>query len=74
MPWNKNAVSDLGPIYAHGTEFRAHIQFRGDAGEKKHIYGPSRGSQNDAQKDLDQIRAAGSIGATRQTILNIRPC
>ena len=65
MPWNKNAVSDLGTIDAHGTEFRAHIQFRGDAGEKKHIYGPSR-SRNEAQKDLDQIRMAGGVGATRE--------
>ena len=65
MPRNKTAVSDLGSIDAHGTEFRAHIQFRGDAGEKKHIYGPSR-SRNEAQKDLDQIRVAGGAGATRQ--------
>ena len=50
MPRNKTAVQDLGTICAHGTEFRAHIQFRGDAGEKKHIYGPSR-SRNEAQKD-----------------------
>ena len=63
MPWNKTAVGDLGTIDAHGTEFRAHIQFRGDAGEKKHIYGPSR-SRNEAQKDLGQIRVAGVVGAT----------
>ena len=65
MPRNKTAVQDLGTICAHGTEFRAHIQFRGDAGEKKHIYGPSR-SRNEAQKDLDQIRVAGGVGATRE--------
>ena len=33
MPRNKTAVQDLGTICAHGTEFRAHIQFRGDAGK-----------------------------------------
>ena len=65
MPRNKTSVQDLGTICAHGTEFRAHIQFRGDAGEKKHIYGPSR-SRNEAQKDLDQIRVAGGVGATRE--------
>ena len=68
MPRNKTAVSDLGSIDAHGTEFRAHIQFRGDAGEKKHIYGPSRGSQDEAQKDLDQIRMAGGVGATQKKV------
>ena len=53
MPRNKTAVSDLGSIDAHGTEFRAQIQFRGDAGEQKNIRGPSRGSHNEAQRDLD---------------------
>ena len=71
MPWNKAAVNDLGTIYAHGTEFCAHIQFRGDAGEQKNICGPSRGSQNEAQKDLDQIRAAGGVGATREEGINL---
>ena len=70
MPWNKNAVGDLGTIDAHGTEFRAHIQFRGDAGEKKYICGPSR-SQNEAQKDLDQIRTAGGVAATRKKVLSL---
>ena len=71
MPRNKTAVSDLGSIDAHGTEFRAHIQFRGDAGEQKNIQGPSRGSQHEAQRDLDQLRKAGSIGATREEGLKL---
>ena len=71
MPRNKTAVSDLGTIYAHGTEFHAHVQFRNDTGEQKHILGPSRGSGNEAQKDLDQIRAAGGVGATREEGLKI---
>ena len=33
---------------------------------RKYICGPSRGSQNEAQKDLDQIRMAGGVGATRE--------
>ena len=71
MPRNKTAVSDLGSIDAHGTEFRAHIQCRGNAGEQKHIRGPSRGSQHEAQRDLDQLRKAGSIGATREEGLKL---
>ena len=71
MPRNKPPVSELGTIYAHGTEFRAHVQFRNDTGEQKHILGPSRGSGNEAQKDLDQIRAAGGVGATREESLKI---
>ena len=71
MPRNKTAVSDLGSIDAHGTEFRAHIQCRGNAGEQKHIRGPSRGSQHEAQRDLDQLRKAGSIGTTREEGINL---
>ena len=71
MPRNKTAVSDLGSIDAHGTEFRAHIQCRGNAGEQKHIRGPSRGSQHEAQRDLDQLRKAGSIGTTREEGLSL---
>ena len=66
MPRNKTPVNELGTIYAHGAEFRAHVQFRADDGEQKNIYGPSRATENEAQKDLDQIRAAGGVGATRE--------
>ena len=66
MPRNKTAVQDLGTMCAHGIEFRAHINVRDDAGKQKNIYGPSRGSQNEAQKDSNQIRAAGSVWATRE--------
>ena len=71
MPRNKTPVNELGTIYAHEAEFRAHVQFRADDGEQKNIYGPSRGSQNEAQKDLDQIRVAGGVGATREEALEI---
>ena len=66
MPRNKPPSSELGAIYVRGAEFWAHIQFRDDGGNNTNIYGPSRGSQNEAQKDLDQIRMAGGVGATRE--------
>ena len=53
MPRNKTAVNNLGTVYAHGAEFRAHIHFRDDAGKQRNILGPNRGSQHEAQKDLD---------------------
>ncbi len=70
MPRDKTPVSELGTICARGVEFGAHIQFRND-GNNTNIYGPSRGSQNEAQKDLDQIRAAGGIGRNREESLQI---
>ena len=71
MPRNKGPVTELGSIYIHRGEFRAHIHFRDDDGKQENIYGPSRGSENEAQKDLDQIRAAGGVGATREEGLKI---
>ena len=71
MPRNRTPVFELGTTYTRGAEFGAHIQFRDDGGNKTNIYGPSRGSQNEAQKDLDQIRAAGRVGATREEGLKL---
>ena len=71
MPRNKAAVSELGTICGHGAEYRAHIQFRADDGKQINIRGPSRAAENEAQKDLDQIRAAGGVGATREEGLKI---
>ena len=71
MPRNKPPVSELGTIYGHGAEFRAHVQLRNDTGEQKHIVWPSRATENEAQKDLVQIRAAGGVGATREEGLKI---
>ena len=71
MPRNKAPVTELGNIYVHRLKFHAHIQFREDDGQCKNIYGPSRATENEAQKDLDQIRAAGGVGATREESLKI---
>jgi hypothetical protein len=71
MPRNKAPVFELGTIYAHGAEFRAHVQFRNDTGEQKHILGPSCATEGEAQKDLEQIRAAGSVGSTREESFKI---
>ena len=71
MPRNKDPVAELGTICAHGEEFRAHIKFRDDDGKRKNIYGPSRSTEEEAQRDLDQIRTAGAIGATREEGLRI---
>ena len=56
MPRKKTDLSELGAIDAHGTEFRSNIEFRDGDGKRNHIYGPSRISQEEAQKDLEQIQ------------------
>ena len=54
MPRSKAAVNELGTIYARGAECCAHIQFRDDDGYNKHVYGPSRGSANEAGLGADE--------------------
>ena len=71
MPRNRTSLHELGSIDAYGTDFRAHIQFRNDSGELKRIHGPSRATEGETQKDLDQIREAGGVGATREEGLKI---
>ena len=61
----------MGVVNSHREGMRAHIQFRADDEEQKHIYGPNRSTDEEAQKDLDQIRAAGGVGATREEGLKI---
>ena len=71
MPRNKSSLSQLGVVDTHKKGFRADIQFRNEADEKKHILGPNRDTEKEAQKDVDQIRAAGSVGTTREEGLKI---
>ena len=54
MPRNKAPVCDLGAIYAHGGEFRAHIKFRAADGQYKNIYGPSRATEDEAQEEVSE--------------------
>ena len=71
MPWNKSSLSQLGVVDRHKEGFRAHLRFRNEAKEQQHIYGPSCDTEEQAQKDLDQIRAAGAVGTTREEGLKI---
>ena len=64
-------MNGLGTVYGRGAEFHAHINLRDGDGKQTNIYGPSRATENEAQKDLDQIRAAGGVGATREEGLKI---
>ena len=66
MPRKKTDLSELGAIDAHGTEFRVNIKIRDLEGKQNHIYGPSRISQEEALKDLEQIRKASFLAATRE--------
>ena len=58
-------ANDLGKVEAiHGAP-RAHVQLRGQTGDKLHIYGPRRSTATEAQKDLDAMRAAAAVFSDR---------
>ena len=65
MPRQKTPLSELGAVYEHKGEFRLHLNFLDQAGSQKDIYGPSRKTKEQAQKDLEEIRKAGTKGKTR---------
>ncbi len=46
----------------HNGSYRAHCQYRDDAGTKVNICGPDRQERRRAETDLDQMRAAGAVG------------
>ena len=65
MPFAKRDLAKMGGVQAHKGEFRAHFYLRRDTGEQINIIGPSRETEEEAQEDLEQIRAAGGVGKTR---------
>jgi len=71
MPFDKRVLANLGGTAPHNGEFRAHIQLRSEEGTKINIIGPCRTTEDEAQKDVVQIRAAGAVGSTREESLKI---
>ena len=66
MPRNQTALAELGRVAVHDDHYRAHAQYRNGAGANANIYGPDRSDRCRAETDLDQMRAAGAIGSTRE--------
>ena len=63
--------NELGAVQHRGDHFRAHVQYR--SGESKaHLYGPDRRHRHRAQTDLEDMRAAGAVGSTREKGLEIK--
>ena len=71
MPFAKADLAKLGGTESHKGEFRAHLQFRDEKGTNIHIRGPCRTTEDEAEKDLHQIRAAGGVASTREESLKI---
>ena len=71
MPFDKTVLANLGSTELHNGEFRAHLQLRNEEGTKINVYGPCCTTEEEGQKDLCQIRAAGGVGSTREESLKI---
>jgi len=66
MPPKCKPIAELGQVERSGGTFRAHVQNRNAAGLRCEICGPRREQRRRAETDLDQMRAAGAIGNSRE--------
>jgi len=66
MPREKTPLGELGSVFEHGGEFRARLAFRDESNSFENIVGPSRTTEEQAQKDLEQIRKAAEKAETRE--------
>ena len=64
-------LNQLGAVERHNEQYRAHVQYRNGESLNVNIRGPDRRHRQDAQKDLDDMRAAGAVGDTREKGLEI---
>ncbi len=61
----------MGCVAAHNHGFCAHVRFRDKDSTQNNIRGPDRRHRHDAWKDLEDMRAAGAVGSTREKGLEI---
>ena len=66
MPKKKAPLSELGAVREHKQGWFAHVQDHDDFCKKIQICGPNRTTQEQAQKDLEQIRKASEKAETRE--------
>ena len=66
MPRKQTPLAEIGSVHAHNAEFCAHVQHRNEFGLKVDFRGPDRRDRRRAETDLDQMRAAGAVGSTRE--------
>jgi hypothetical protein len=71
MPRTQAPWSELGSVDTHNRKFCAHVRSRSEAGVPKHFRSPDRHDRHRAAADLDQMRAAGAVGNTREEGLQI---
>ena len=71
MPPKQKPFAELGGVDRVDTCFRADLRYRTPTGQQVHIHGPRRERRHRAQRDLEDMRAAGAVGSTREKGLEI---
>ena len=66
MPPKQLPLNELGAVELHDLQYRAHVQYRNGEGLKVNIRGPDRRERCRARNDLEDMRAAGAVGSTRE--------
>ena len=72
MPAKSKPIKELGNVGEIGGLYRAHVQYKSAGDQQVHIYAPRREHRHRAQKDLEDMRAAGAVGSTREKGLEIK--
>ncbi len=71
MPPKSKPLIELGSVSRDAFAPRAEVEYRNGAGQRIDIYGPRREHRRRAQKDLEDMRVAGTVGSTREKGLEI---
>ena len=71
MPRTQRPFAEMGGVAEHNHGFCAHVRYRDEQGALNNIRGPDRRHRHDARKDLEDMRAAGAVGSTREKGLEI---
>ena len=71
MPVKSKPMKELGNVSEVGGLYRAHVHYRNAGDQQVNIYGPRREHRHRALKDLEDMRAAGAVGSTREKGLEI---
>ncbi len=71
MPRTQRPFAEMGGVAEHNHGFCAHVCYCDGQGALNNIRGPDRRHRLQAQKALDDMRAAGAVGSTREKGLEI---
>ncbi len=71
MPRTQTPFAEMGGVAEHNHGFCTHVCYRDEQGALNNIRGPERRHRHDARKDLEDMRAAGAVGSTREKGLEI---